>query len=145
MKSLKMATDWTTTSVTTTGPQQRQDDPEEQGERPCAIAHRGLVELARNGGHEGAKQDHREAQPVGDLDQDHAVQRLEDAQALHDPYCRHDGRRDDQADQHHEAGNICPNDGRRCMRKPTRAPNTTSRMTLATVRMVELMKAVISM
>ncbi len=36
-------------------------------------------------------------------------------------------------------------DGRRCSTKPTMAPSTTSNVTLATVRMIELMNAVTSM
>jgi len=36
-------------------------------------------------------------------------------------------------------------DGRRCTTNPTIAPNVTSRLTLATVRIVEFIKAVRSM
>jgi hypothetical protein len=36
-------------------------------------------------------------------------------------------------------------DGLRCSTKPTMAPKITSRVTAATVRMIELMKAVTSM
>ena len=39
-------------------PQQRQDDLEEDAQRPGAVHDRGLVELARDGGEEGPEQQH---------------------------------------------------------------------------------------
>ena len=82
-------------------------------------------------------------QPVGDLDQDHAVHGLEQAEALQHPDGRHHGGRDDQAGEHQEVDDRASSaTGRRCSTKPTMAPKTTSSVTLATVRMIELMKAV---
>ena len=126
-------------------PQQRQNDLEEEPQRPGTIHDCRLVELARDRRDEGAEQKDRERQPVGDLDQDQAVQRLEQVEALQHPDRRHDRRRDDQPGEHEEIHDRRPARRPALQDEPTIAPKTTSRVTLTTVRMIELMKAVISM
>ena len=90
------------------GLQQREDDAEEDAQRAGAVDRGGLVELARDRGDERPEQQDRERQPERDLDQDHALERLEQAQLLHHPDGRDDGRRDDQAAEDQHVGDLRP-------------------------------------
>ena len=88
--------------------QQREDDAEEDAQRAGAVDRGRLVELARDRGDEGAEEQNREGEPEGDLDQDHALQGLEQAELLENPDGRDDCRRDDQAAEDDHVGDLGP-------------------------------------
>ncbi len=114
-------------------PQQRQHDAEEQPERaaPSMIAasssSRGTVAM-------NERNSSTESQPIGDLDQHQAVQGLEQPQPLQHPDGRHHRGRDDEPGEDEEVDNAGPARRPALQTKPTIAPKTTSRVTLATVR-----------
>ncbi|MGO1285330.1 MAG: hypothetical protein ACTHUU_09450 [Brachybacterium sp.] len=67
------------------------------GPQPSMIA---ASSSSRGRRHEGPEEEHAERDAEGDLDQDQARQRLEQADGLQHPDRRHDRGRDDQAHEH---------------------------------------------
>ena len=78
-------------------PQEREDHAPVQPERRRAIHECGLVELPRDGRHEGHEDEDGKGHREGDLDEDESRQRLEEPECLEQEDRRHHGRRDDQS------------------------------------------------